>query len=43
MFAPGGISFSSDTDSRPWNSTRSGPPKTRWEYIKTFYYDPVKW
>jgi hypothetical protein len=36
MFMP------SDTSSTS-RRTRSNEPTTKWEYAKTFYYDPVKW
>ena len=23
--------------------TRANEPQSKWDYVKTFYYDPVKW
>jgi len=37
MFVP------SETSNRRAGSTRSSGPQTNWDYVKTFYYDPVKW
>jgi hypothetical protein len=37
MFMPSDNSQSSSRRTRPNES------QTKWDYVKTFYYDPVKW
>ncbi|CAF0780653.1 unnamed protein product [Adineta ricciae] len=40
MFIPSDTGASSSSATR-----RTGPsrPPTKWDYVKTFYYDPAKW
>ncbi len=33
----------SNSSSRRTGSNRSNESPSKWDYAKTFYYDPVKW
>jgi hypothetical protein len=41
MFAPSDTGLPSG--GRRTGSNRASGPPSKWEYAKTFYYDPVKW
>jgi hypothetical protein len=43
MFAPSDTGLPSGMGGRRTGPTRSSGSQTKWEYVKTFYYDPVKW
>jgi hypothetical protein len=43
MFVPSDTDLPSGMNSRRTGSTRSSVPTAKWDYVKTFYYDPVKW
>jgi hypothetical protein len=43
MFIPSDTDLPSEMTGRRTGSTRSTTPTTKWDYVKTFYYDPVKW
>ncbi len=43
MFIPSETGLPSSMDGRRTGSTRPSGPTTKWDYVKTFYYDPVKW
>lgn len=43
MFMPSEAGQPSGAGGRRAGSGRSSGPPTKWDYVKTFYYDPVKW
>jgi hypothetical protein len=43
MFAPSDTGLPSGMGGRRAGPTRSSGSQTKWDYVKTFYYDPVKW
>ena len=43
MFMPSEASLPSGMGGRRPGATRPSAPPSKWDYVKTFYYDPVKW
>jgi hypothetical protein len=43
MFVPSEAGLPISTSGRRSGSNRPSGSPTKWDYVKTFYYDPVKW
>lgn len=43
MFLPSEEGLPSGMGGRRTASARPAKPPSKWDYVKTFYYDPAKW